>query len=171
MRIALTGTPGSGKSSLAHLLRAEGRSVYTVEELAAASGALGPPDPEDDARVVDLARLKSALPREESFWLVGHLAHRLPVDLSIVLRTHPETLRARLEARGWSPDKVQENVEAEALGVIAMEALEGGEAFEIDTTDRSPEAVRERVDLILRGEGTPYRVGKIDWSEVILAWF
>ncbi len=103
--------------------------------------------------------------------LVGHLSHLLPVDIVVALRCHPEILRRRLEKRGWESSKIQENVEAEALGVICQEALVGAEAFEIDTTDASPDEVVRAILLILKGEGEKYRAGKVDWSQVILSWY
>ena len=56
-RIALTGTPGTGKSTVARLLSASGYSIISVEELAAAAGALDEIDKTDNAYCVDAQAL------------------------------------------------------------------------------------------------------------------
>jgi adenylate kinase len=90
----------------------------------------------------------------------------------VVLRVPPIGPKGELEARGWSPSKVQENVEAEALDVILMEALDSGhETVEVDTTGRSPSRTVEALEEILAGESDKYAVGHVDWSQEILGWY
>ena len=60
-----------------------------------------------------------------------------PCDLVIILRCRPDILKSRLVKRGYRGEKIQENVEAEALDVILVETLEihpPGHILEIDTT-------------------------------------
>ncbi len=120
---------------------------------------------------MDLKVLENRIPKDRPLVLVGHFSHLLPVDLSIVLRCHPDILEKRLEAKGWRSAKVRENVEAEALGVITQEASERGSAFEVDTTSRSPQDTARIVLEVLEGGGQQYRAGSVDWSEVILSWY
>ncbi len=71
-----------------------------------------------------------------------------------------------MKARGYSKEKIGENVEAELVDVILVEALEENEnVIEVDTTGKTPEEV---VDEILRliQKGVKRRVGIVDWSEV-----
>lgn len=171
MLTALTGTPGTGKTVVGNILREMGFEICDISELAMQSQPLMWYDRRRGSQEVDLERLGEAIPKERPLVLVGHLAHLLPVDLSIVLRCHPETLRNRLEAKGWAPPKVQENVEAEALGVIAYEAMDRGKAFEVDTTSAPPEETAKAVLDILTGKGERYIAGAVDWSEVILGWY
>lgn len=171
MRVALSGTPGTGKSTLSPLLEPRGFKVCNINVLAESVGAMEEYDSERETWEVDLETLERSIPSEDPLILTGHLSHLLPVDLAIVLRCHPDVLRERLRERGWKPSKIRENVEAEALGVITQEALERVETFEIDTTAASPEKVVEAVLLITSGSGREYKAGKVDWSEVILSWF
>ena len=46
----------------------------------------------------------------------GHLAHHLPCDVGVVLRCDPDILRERLEKRGYSEKKINDNVEWELMG-------------------------------------------------------
>ncbi len=171
MLVALTGTPGTGKSSIAPLLEGRGYDIIDLFQLARDSNAMGSYDARADSWEVDLALLEGALPRRRSLIIVGHLSHRLSVDMAIVLRCHPEVLRERLLARGWRVAKVRENVEAEAIGVITAELIDRDSSFEVDTTHASPEETVEALLTILAGKGDKYRAGWVDWSEVILGWY
>ncbi len=44
----------------------------------------------------------------------SHLAHHI-ADVVIVLKAHPPELGMRLKTRGYSEEKIKENIEAEAL--------------------------------------------------------
>jgi len=94
------------------------------------------------------------------------------INLIIVLRSHPDVLRKRLEERNYSEEKLRENLEAEAIDVILEEALETGKpVYEIDTTEMNIDDVKKAVEDILSGRTEAYRPGKIDFSEVILSWY
>ncbi|NLX46570.1 MAG: AAA family ATPase [Euryarchaeota archaeon] len=173
MLIALTGTPGTGKSSVALRLQARGWNVLEVNDLAKKHGLLRSKDPARDSYDLDLDELQAAL-GEEGFGegvLVGHLSHLLDVDMVIVLRCHPDVLAKRLEGRKWARVKVRENALAESLDIILAEAADTGvPVFEIDTTDMlAPDAERAVLD-ILDGEKEKYAMGNIDWSEEALRW-
>ena len=79
----------------------------------------------------------------------------------------------RLETRGYSEEKIKENVEAEALDVILVEAFEWcEEVFEINTTGKSIEEagqdIEKIIEHILNGseeELLEYRPGSIDWID------
>ena len=62
------------------------------------------------------------------------MAHYL-CDLSIVFRTHPSTLKIRLDERGYSEKKVMENVLAESIDVVLCDCYDYcRRVYEIDTT-------------------------------------
>ena len=60
-RLALTGTPGTGKSTVAGLLSKTGFQVLTVESLAEQNDLKGYLDLEDGALVIDTDALHQAL--------------------------------------------------------------------------------------------------------------
>jgi adenylate kinase len=163
-RIALTGTPGTGKTAVAAALSRRWTSAE-VSELAIRYGS--------GRRIrsgveVDLARLgrrMGAAPEEElPVIVVGHLAHLLPIGDAIVLRCQPVELARRLQRakRGSESDR-RANVEAEATDVVLVEALSlGRRIWEVDTTGRSVPAVARAVASIVRTRRRP-SAGSVDW--------
>ncbi|MDW5564019.1 MAG: adenylate kinase family protein [Methanomassiliicoccus sp.] len=173
--IAITGTPGTGKSSMGAILASRGREIIELGDLIKKHALHDGMDEERGSLEVDpdylAERLPDLLPDGEIV-LIGHLAHLVGADLIIVLRCSPSVLERRLEARGWSEAKVRENMEAEALDVILVEAVESEqETLEIDTTDMTPAEVADAVEEILAGEREKYAVGNIDWSQEVLGWY
>ncbi len=169
MRIALTGTPGTGKTTSASLLSAS-YPVYSVRQLALDLGCTD--SIEDGELVVDTECIKMKLDYDGDHIVEGHLSHHLDPDVIIILRCHPERLLERLEERGYSDEKLMENLEAEAVDVILEESLETGKpVYEIDTTEKSPDDVVGSIMDILSGNDDGYEPGKIDWSEVIMEWY
>lgn len=174
MLIALTGTPGTGKTTVAAILRTRGNSVISVNELAESMDCMRDTDERRRSVEVDTDCLShidlSTYPPDSIF--EGHLAHYLSVDMTIVLRTSPNLLKKRLSQRGWVPEKVRENMEAEACDVILVEALnQNQKVYEVDTTEKSPESVAADVERIMAGQTSDYLPGKTDWSEEVLSWY
>ncbi len=167
MRIAITGTPGTGKTTVAERFSDRYR-VYSVKDLALESSC---GEREGDELIVDVECLKEKIDCEDCI-IEGHLSHLLNPDLIIVLRCHPDRLRERLKPRGYSEEKLMENIEAEAIDVILEEALETGRpVYEIDTTDMDIEDVVGAVERIINGDTEGFEPGKVDFSEVILSWY
>ncbi len=171
MRIALTGTPGTGKTSAARLL-SDVYAVYSVRELALDKGCA---ERESNEIIVDTdcLKMKLDLQMEEGDHIIeGHLSHLLEPDVIIILRCHPKVLMERLMPRGYGEEKIMENLEAEAIDIILEEALETGKPiYEIDTTEKSIDDVVASIFDILSGNAEGYEPGKIDWSEVIMEWY
>jgi len=162
--VALTGTPGTGKSSVARRLAPRFRSVE-VRDLAK---ALGASRPGRNGLRVDLVALSRAVRRPGTLegidLVVGHLAHLLPLEEAIVLRCHPRELLARLRrARRGSPADRQANYVCEACDTIVIEARAlRRRVREIDTTARSVDSVARAVARCLRGR-VPTRTATVDW--------
>jgi len=164
MLIALTGTPGVGKTTTAEILRKRGYKVLSVNELAEEFDCII--GEEHGCKIVDVEELAEKVKelRNGLVILEGHLSHLLNPDMIIVLRCNPLELKKRLESKGWSEEKVLENVEAELTDVILIEALDGSEnVYEIDTTNLSAEEVADIVEMIIKGKGEEFKPGRIDW--------
>ncbi|KQC16109.1 MAG: adenylate kinase family protein [Methanothrix sp.] len=166
MRIALTGTPGTGKTTAAKLLPFR---VIDLNALIRDEGLSLGTDPERGCLIADVdllaKRVEELAPEEDEEMVIleGHFSHQLAIE-AIVLRTRPSVLRERLARRGYPEKKVRENLEAEALDVILVEAMEWCDRVsEIDTTLRSPEKVADLVVGILRRE-IEMPPGDIDWT-------
>jgi adenylate kinase len=161
--VALTGTPGTGKSAVAAALPRV-RSVE-VGDLAVAWG-LARRRPA--SLEVDLAGLRRWARGAGAFGdaelVVGHLAHLLPLRDVLVLRCRPDRLERRLARAGrGSPADRRENAAAEATDVILLEAVRPGRrVWEVDTTDRPiAEVAREVARRLRRRGGSDY--GRVDW--------
>ncbi len=157
--IALTGTPGTGKTTVAELLKKRGYEVISVIEMARKYDCIL--DDEGEEVEIDVEKLSQF--RFDGI-VGGHLSHYLHPDITIVLRCNPLVLKNRLEERGWDEEKLMENVEAELLDVILVEAIEmNSNVYEIDTTFMTAEEVADAVESIISGKGEDYRPGKVDW--------
>ena len=174
MIIALTGTPGTGKTMVARILSEKYEVVYLKDfEMAKREY-----DEERDSYIVDMDYLKREVEkiRKERGKIIveGHYSHEFPADIVIVLRCHPNELRKRLEKRNYRERKIKENVEAEAMSLITSEAINihGREKiYEVDTTGKNPQEVaREIVEIIEGIDREKYRP-RINYSEVILGWY
>jgi len=178
MRIAITGTPGTGKSAVARRLRALGELVIDLNGLAFKHHLLGPYDRKRKTREVDLAGLGRFIdrqyPKKGRIFLESHYSHLLKVDRVVVLRCAPAVLRRRLARRGYPGSKVRENSLAEALDAITSEAvarLGSRSVFEIDTTRRRPAATAALVLRLARAgfrNATRFAPGRLNFSEDIL---
>ena len=163
MMIGITGTPGTGKTTVADELRARGHGVLALTSTVAPY-ILGKDD-ERDTEVIDEERWAREFIAIDGF-VEGHLAHLLPCDRIIVLRCRPDVLAARLRERGYPEAKVTENVEAEALDVILIETLEDyqdEQVLEIDTTDADIPGCAGMIEEFARGS-IPSSFGYTDWS-------
>ncbi len=154
LRIAITGSPGVGKSTICAAAEAAGWSVQTVSALADEHDCAEPFDTDDDARPIDVARLASALgdiwaaplldeaavtiDGRSPILIDGHMSHLLPTYAVCVIRCRPDVLEARLRVRDYPEWKVEANVDWEWIGSAWSDEV-GGEsderpAIDIDAT-------------------------------------
>ena len=161
MRLAVTGTPGTGKTSATEALEVP---VVHLNDVVREKGLWSERDEERDTLVVDLDACRKHLGDWEGV-LESHLAHHFAADRVAVLRCRPDELERRLLDRGEPAAKAAENRESEALDVVLGEAVaEHGEdaVYEIDTTDRTPEEVAAELTAVASGERDP-SAGEVDF--------
>jgi len=159
MRVVVTGTPGTGKTTVTERFDAA-LPVIHLNAVVNEAGLTAGRDEDRDTAIVDMGAVADWLDANapEEAVVESHLAHRFPADRVVVLRAHPETIERRLRERGEPDATVRENAESEALDVVLAEAVERhGEAnvYEVDTTDRDPGAVAGEIDAVIRGERDP----------------
>ena len=138
--LLVTGTPGTGKSSICSKLLEQLKDRYVllnVGDYAKQHQLLEERDEERDCDVLDeealIAHLQEYINKEaKSIIFDYHGCDLFPAEwfqAVFVLRTSNDELYRRLEARSYSESKLKENVECEIFQVILDEARE---AFEED---------------------------------------
>lgn len=179
MNIALTGTPGTGKTSVAEKLENKKYSVINLNDLSSEKNFFKGYDKKRDSKIIDIKKLNNYIKKNISTDIIcildSHISHLVKsVDKVFLLRCHPEELRLRLKKKQWKKTKIDENIEAEILDIILCETLEvhkKDNVFEIDTTKKNLEEVAEIVDSLIKNDfkqDSIYIPGKIDWSEELL---
>jgi adenylate kinase len=154
MRVALTGTPGTGKSSVATLLQKQGYTIVRLHQLAKENKCIDGIDTKRNTQLIDVNKLNNSIKKhfnkDTLVFFEGHIGHLLnAIDKVIILRCHPKD-------------------------VILCEAIEHHSkenVFEIDTTKKSiEEVVTIIIDIVKKKfrPTKPYTIGQIDWSEEIL---
>ena len=173
--IAISGTPGTGKSAVGRKL-AQRLDVEAIElgQIVKEQQFYTGEDPDRNTLIADIDRLQDYLANlirhsEKRIIVSGHFADLVPdefMEILVVLRCHPITLIDRLRNRQWSTTKILENIQAEILGECTSQSLAHhteSRIFEIDTTTQSAEEVSTTIEEILKKAGEQYAVGTISW--------
>ena len=165
MLVAITGTPGTGKTSLSKMLASKGYETLALGDIVKEHGLSSQYDALHDTYIVDVDLFRDIeIVSDRLTFVEGHLSHHLTCELIIVLRCRPDTIYERLEQRGYSDEKSAENAESEMVGVILMESVDTGiPTYEIDCSDKTLDAIGMAVIQIINGETHDYLPGKIDW--------
>lgn len=178
MKIALTGTPGTGKSSVATLLKKQGYTIVRLHQLARENKCIDGTDTQRNSQLIDVDKLDTSIKKnfttDELIFFEGHVGHLLKaIDKVVILRCHPTELKKRLTKKKWSIKKIKENVDAETIDIILCEAVEyhpKENIFEIDTTKKTIQDVATIIiDMVKKKfqPTKPYTIGQIDWSDEI----
>ena len=179
MWVALTGTPGTGKTAVATVLKKQGYIVVRLHRLAKENSCVCGVDKKRKSELIDVRKLNRWIEKnfstESLIFFEGHIGHLLrAMEKVIVLRCHPKNLERRLIKKRWSKKKIKENVNAEALDIILCETVEchpKRDIFEIDTTNKTVDEVAGVIQNIVKHTFRPvkaYSIGQIDWSEEVL---
>jgi adenylate kinase len=171
LRILITGTPSTGKTTVAKKLaellnhrHIEVAKVIVEEKLYKGLDKIR------GSFIVDVKRARkffsAYLTEHRDVILDSHVVEIFPrklIDKVLVLRVHPLLIFKRGIEKGWSLEKCLENAQAELLGVCLFDTLRfygRKRVWQVDSTCRSVEEVVAESLSILQGKR---RRGRIDW--------
>jgi adenylate kinase len=156
--ILITGTPGTGKTTVSRLLATELRACYVnPKNLLRRKSIDYAYDEKRRTRTVSLARLREALydrasRADHGLVIDSHIAPEIGIVpklvRAIVLRCDPVVLQRRLERKRWSKSKISENLQAEILDICLWDAVQNyglEKIVEIDTTEKTPSHVLQLI--------------------------
>ena len=157
MIIAISGTPGVGKHTVAKILANE--LNYKILDISN----------EIKRKEIDISLMNRIISKivEENSIIVSHLSHFLTdrrISIFVILRCRPDILKRRLEERGYSKKKIHDNILFEALDGTYIEAKElHNNVVEIDNS-KSVDSTIRMIKKAINGKLKPQ---KIDYSYFI----
>lgn len=156
MRIIITGSPGVGKTSAAKALAKRLKCRAVNEKEFALEKGIGKWDEEQNELVIPLGefakRLEALFAKERNVVVEGHLLCELKIkaDFFVLLRLNPVLLEERLHKRGYSEEKVQDNVFCEANDYCKKHAERNFSASRLIEV-QSGKNLNETLDRIIKG--------------------
>ncbi len=153
--ICVTGTPGTGKTTvakqLATLLNFEYFDVNEILKIHTIGF-----DKQRNCKIIDtdsLVEQLHLLAENKDIIIDSHLSHHmLNISLCIVTRCDLFTLKTRLTERDYSEEKIQENLQSEIMDLILNEVEEFGiQYILVDTTeDFDYEELKEKIIELIK---------------------
>jgi adenylate kinase len=178
LRFVITGNPGVGKHTTAKIIAEKiNADIIDINDVAIDNNATGKKTNLGlDVDVKRLVRLlEKQLKAERDLVIVGHLAPYVlkPVGISLVavLRRSPYELEKTLKKRGYSVDKVRENVASEILGTSLYDSLKTfgkRKVAEFDTTGKTPKETTDEILAALQKKSkSKSKLIGIDWLNLV----
>lgn len=178
--ILLSGTPGTGKTTVAKYLNQQyGYRIVSLGEEVIKHRLYSEEDTSRDTKIVDEHKFHTFFSNlieniKDNVILEGHYADLIKsskISTGIVLRCHPHVLETRLSARNYSSAKVRENIQAELVGDSTSYLLDhpnlsiDSNIFEVRSDTFSLNELGEILHSIIEhpAQNTQYQAGAITW--------
>jgi adenylate kinase len=163
--LGITGSPGTGKKTVSPVVASSlSFPLVDLNAVARAKSRVGSTI-DVDTRTLRKMLLGTTASEGVVFGhLLPHVYHKGEIDFVAVLRCEPSVLKKRLINRGYTNEKLIENLEAELIGVVLDESIRTfGEAavHEYDSTKTNP--IRLASSIV-----TDYKRGgrsSADWTD------
>lgn len=156
--VLITGTPGTGKSATSELLqrRFSDFQYYNISDFAQKNDCYDGYDESRKSHIVDEDKLLDILEpllRKGGCIVDWHVNDVFPerlIDLVVVLRCDNSVLFKRLSKRGYHQSKIDENIDAEIMGVVMQDALDAYEQeIVVELASDTTEHMETNVDRIV----------------------
>ncbi|HUX99878.1 MAG TPA: adenylate kinase family protein [Candidatus Deferrimicrobium sp.] len=177
--ILISGTPGTGKTVIANVLKDLVSAEYiNLTEIVLKNKFIIETDKKRKTEVVDFKKLIPFLKKiidsapNKNIIIDGHFADIVPDSITsivIILRTDPRVLEKRLIEKQFPPPKIQENLQSEILGSctqFAMKNHDRNKIYEIDTSTLPIEAIIKKIQTLIK-DRPPSNVGEINWLQTL----
>lgn len=173
--IFISGTPCTGKTTVSEKLSHKlNWDLVKINDLAISNNLVLGIDEDKGYKIIDIDALEDLLleiiSKSDNLIVEGHLSHLCSgADKLIILRCRPEILKERLALRNYSEAKINENLEAEALGVCSAESLEIYEnnVYELDVSDLAVDDVVLILLDVINGD-KELSFGEVDFMDWLL---
>tara|TARA_B100001167_G_scaffold189682_1_gene154858 strand:- start:31 stop:591 length:561 start_codon:yes stop_codon:yes gene_type:complete len=174
--IGITGTPGTGKKTIALELSKNLKYEYiNLNEYAFKNKLIN--KIENDYIINDLElfakKIKKTI-KNGNFIISGHLLPDIiskeDIDMIIILRCSPVILLNRYKKRQYNDQKIKDNIISEAIGIIQYESRKKygkNKVFEINVTDKNIKNIIKELTLIINKKQKI--IQKIDWLDIMIS--
>lgn len=154
--IIITGTPGTGKTTVSKLLSKKLNGIYINSGNIVRNGYFLGLDTKRNSLIADIDKLQQFIDKMllkiKKLTVIDSILPDIVssenVLLVVVLHTATEVLYTRLSKKGFEIRKIMENIDAELCKICYQDTIEtyGLErVFEIDTTESAPNETVEHI--------------------------
>lgn len=144
--ICITGVPGTGKTTISRILNDMGYRICDAAGIAGNSDCISGTD-------VDLDCLMERGDFSDCDGVQSHFSHLLQCSVVFILEADEEELGQRMRDRGYTEEKISENIDAQRSDTIYYEALDrvpSNRIFRLKTTGTTPESVADNITQLLQ---------------------
>ena len=178
IRLAITGNPGVGKHTSTKFLceKLRGLKIIDINKIIIDNNAFLLND-DLYGKEVDIKKtlklIRDELKKGGDIVIIGHLVPYVlkpdGIDLVVVMRRSPYEIIKTFKDRGYSPEKIRENVASEILGISFYDALKTfgkSKVIEFDATGKTPQESAEEIVSLLQNK-LKRKIGMVDWLSLV----
>ena len=171
MSYVITGNPGVGKHTISkELSKFVSLPIADLNKIAQDFGLFEKNDETNDVDVEKLAKIIQEKFSKPSIF-VGHLApYVLPsnkIKKVIVLRKNPYDLIKIYKERGYSKNKIKDNLGSEILGVIFHDAINQFGPEKTVQIDASTKSISETIKKVMDSFKGEINTEQVDWLSIV----